>query len=250
MNILKYRKLKNGKYQIITDASDSMELYEDVILKFNLLLTKRIENKSEILKYNEECETYYVALKYLKTRTHSKKEVSDYLKKKEYSTEYIEKAIEKLENQGYLNDLFYARSFLQNKMITTSHGPLTIKRDLQDKGISTSIILQVLEDFSLDIQKEKVEKQIQKKIQSNRNKGNRVLIRKIYHDLSHEGFEKKVIQEKLQSLQLQDDSSLAKKEYEKLYKKYCKKYSGKELEFRIKQKLYQKGFQYEEHESF
>ena len=35
---------------------------------------------------------------------------------------------------------------------------------------------------------------------------------------------------------------LAKKEYDKLYKKLSRKYSGQELEFKINQKLYQKGF--------
>ena len=39
-----------------------------------------------------------------------------------------------------------------------------------------------------------------------------------------------------------NDSSLREKEYNKLYNKLSKKYSGRELEYRIKQGLYQKGF--------
>ena len=45
--------------------------------------------------------------------------------------------------------------------------------------------------------------------------------------------------------EFKDDSDIAKKEYEKLYKKLSSKYEGAELEFKIKQKLYQKGLTYE-----
>ena len=37
-------------------------------------------------------------------------------------------------------------------------------------------------------------------------------------------------------------NDLLKKEYDKLYKKLSLKYSGKELENKIRNKLYQKGF--------
>ena len=42
-----------------------------------------------------------------------------------------------------------------------------------------------------------------------------------------------------------DTSDIAKREYEKLYKRLSRKYSGKELEYKIKEKLYQKGLSYE-----
>ena len=49
----------------------------------------------------------------------------------------------------------------------------------------------------------------------------------------------------VQPIKFDDDSFIAKKEYDKLYKKYSKKYSDKELDYVIRQKLYQKGFKYE-----
>ena len=63
MDIIKYKKLKNGKYQIITTTC-TFELYEEVILKYNLLLSKKIDDKKSMLKYNEKCDVYYIALKY------------------------------------------------------------------------------------------------------------------------------------------------------------------------------------------
>ena len=243
MDIIKYKKLRNGKYQIITTTC-TFELYEEVILKYNLLLSKKIDDKDSILKYNKRWDIYYTALKYLKSRTHSKKEVCDYLKKKEYPSEFIEEAILKLESQGYINDLVYARSFFNNKIITTSHGPLIIKKELQDKGVALEIICEVLDDYTDDIQKDKINKRINRIITSSRGKSNKAIMLKIRNDLYKEGFSQNLINAQLQNVQLEDDSDVYKKQYDKLYKRYSKKYSGYELECKIKQALYQKGFSY------
>ena len=42
-----------------------------------------------------------------------------------------------------------------------------------------------------------------------------------------------------------DDDKLIVSAYEKIYKNYSKKLSGYELEYKIKEKLYQKGFSYD-----
>lgn len=247
MNIVKYKKLKNGKYQLLLENGDTMELYEDTILKYELLLTKKIDQNKmgDILKDHENADSYYVALKYLQVRVRSKKEVYDYLSKKKYERDTIENAIAKLTQQGYINDEMFSRSFLNNKLITTSNGPFRIKRDLRNHDIKEEIINRVLEEYTLDIQKEKIEKHINRIVKSNRNKGNVLLRRKLTMDLTTEGFDKSLIEDLLRKLKLEDDQNLAKREYERLYKKLSKKYSGSELEYKIKQKLYQKGFIYE-----
>lgn len=247
MKIEKYKKLKNGKYEVILTNNEKLELYEDVILKFNLLLTKEIDdNKQLILDFNTECETYYIALKYLKVRPRSKKEIYGYLKKKDYPIMFIDKSLQKLENQGYINDLSFARSFLNNKLITTSNGPYKIRQELQNKGINNKDIVSVMEDYTLEKQTEKIDKQVNRMVKSNHNKGNNLLKKKIYMTLIQDGFDSNLINEAIDEIKFEDDQVLAKKEYDKLYKKLSTKYSGNELEYRIKQKLYQKGFVYKQ----
>ena len=70
--------------------------------------------------------------------------------------------------------------------------------------------------------------------------------RKILIDLNNEGFKKNLIQQEISKIDFADDKDLAKKEYDKLYKKLSRKYSGRELELKIKQKLYQQGFSIEQ----
>lgn len=247
MKILKYKKLKSGKYQVELDNFNKIELYEDTILKYDLLLTKEIKDNEldRILKYNDKFDAYYLALKYLNVRNRSKKEIKDYLKKKEYDEEITNETISKLECQGYLNDLGFAKSFLTNKLITTSNGPLKIRRELLQHELSNEDINIVLEEYTDEMQIEKIRKQVNRIVKSNRNKGNVYLKRKLYNELNSEGFKPSLIESELNNLELEDDSNLAKKEYDKLYKKLSRKYSGQELEFKINQKLYQKGFHYD-----
>ena len=39
-----------------------------------------------------------------------------------------------------------------------------------------------------------------------------------------------------------DNNLIIKKEYDRLFRKLCKKYEGEELKYQIKNRLYQKGF--------
>ena len=246
MKIEKYKKVKNGKYELILSNDKSFILYEDTILKYNLLLSKNIDMSDDILEFDKKCDVYYIGLKYIKTRARSKKEVNDKLVKDGYNEDYIKEAIEKLEKQGYINDLIYAKSFLNNKLITTSNGPYKIKQEMLKKGISETIIDEILCEYTPDIQIEKIDKIVTRMIKSNRNKGNKLLIKKITTELTNQGFYKELIKQSIDKHEFNDDKAIAKKEYEKLYKKLSSKYSGIDLEYKIKQKLYQKGLVYEE----
>ena len=56
------------------------------------------------------------------------------------------------------------------------------------------------------------------------------------------GYSKSLSQEIINSIDFKEDKDIVKKEYEKIYKKLSKKYEGKDLEYKVKQKMYQMGF--------
>lgn len=243
MKIKKYSKKKNGKYELILDKGEPLELYEDTILKYQLLLKSNIQSDlASILKYDKSCEVYYIALKYLKVKLRSKIEVEKYLIDQDYSKEDILAVLEKLEKQGYLNDLSYAKSFLHHKLITTSNGPFKIKNELLKKGVSSAIIDEVLDQYDLETQLEKIRKIVSKMIRSNRNKSNQVLRKKIISDLICQGFQKENIEEIIKEVGFHNDRAIANKEKEKLYLKLSKKYQAEELEFQVRKRMIQKGF--------
>ena len=248
MKILKYKKGVNGKYKVTLENNLEMNLYEEVILKYELLLHKEIteEKMIEIEKSNQEWDVYYVALKSLKSRIKSTKELKEILLRKEYPKELIDQAIEKLTKQGYLNDRVYARSYINTQMLTSSKGPFRIIKDLEEKKIDSNIIEEEIQVFTEEEQEERIKKIIEKLLRTNHNKGGMILKQKINNDLKNYGYDISLIHQILSRYSFTNNEQLAKKEYEKLMTKYSRKYEGEELQRIVKDKLYRKGLQYEE----
>ena len=243
VKVKKYTKKKNGLYHILFENGKVLDLYEEVILKYNLLIRPLdVTMMYEIEKYNQEWEVYYVALKYIKYKARTVDEVRVHLKKKEYPIDIINKILTKLESQGYLNDLSYSKSFLNMKILTTTR----VREDLRKRGVSSEIIEEVIEEYTDDIQREKIKKVISKKINSNHNKSARVLKVKIVSELLNDGFSRELVLEEIAKNPIKDSPDLVKREYQKIYNKLSRKYEGEELKYKIRQKMYQKGLNYEE----
>ncbi len=246
MKILKYKKLSNGQYKLTLENCQEVQLYEETILKYEFLLHGIIDNIDEAREYDKQWNIYYVALKILKARFKSSKDLRDTLLKKEYPADLVDATIDKLLQQGYLNDASFAKSYINNQIVTSSRGPLRITKDLLSKGISSDIINNEISIFTEDVQIEKINKVISVSLKSNKTRGGGVLKNKIVNDLVGLGYELSVINKVIKDYKFDNDEIIAKREYEKLYRKYSRKYSGKELEYKIKEKLYQKGLTYED----
>lgn len=248
LRIIKYRRMANGKYKVELDTGSDLLLYEDVILKYELLLLKEIDDKLliEVDKANQEWDVYYVALKSLKSRFKSIKDLRDSLLKKEYPKDLVDSAINRLIKQGYLDDNSFARGYINTQIVTSLKGPNKISKELFIKGVSNNIIADELKVFDVNLQKEKIEKIINKEIKINRTRGGVVLKNKIVNDLINLGYSFDIVQSVIDKFEFSNNLDIAKKEYDKLYKKLSRKYSGRELEYKIKEKLYQKGLYYED----
>ena len=244
MKIEKFKKRPNGLYTIYLDNFNSYDFYEEIILKYELLITKTIEEDelNKIIKDNKNYESYYQALKLLKKTMKTKQEVIKYLKEKDYTKENIDLSIKMLEKQGYINDKNYAKSYVHNSIITTTKGPKKIINELEKKGIKEEEYQEALEEYTESLEKEKIEKLISKKIKSNHNKSAKILKQKLLQDLTNNGYNQKIIKDVLNSISIKDNDEIARKEYQKYYNKLSKKYSGKELEYKLKQKMYSLGF--------
>lgn len=236
--------MSKGRYQLLLDNGEKLVLYEEVILKFELLLKKEIDVNTmiEVDKLNQEWDVYYQGLNSLRVRYKSIYELELFLLKKEYPQDLVDKSIHKLMEQGYLNDRSFTKGYIHNKMVTSNSGPNKIEKELLDKKIDLSIISEEMKVFTREEQEIKVKKIIEKEIRSNRNRGGIVLKNKIYHDLIQYGYDSSISTSILSSYTFDTDSSLYQKEYDKYYRKYSRKYSGEELERKIREKLYLKGF--------
>ena len=186
MNIVSFKRLKNGMYKVKLDDSNELSLYQEVILEYELLLKKNVSDEMllKINSLNKKWEVYYMGLKLLKSRFRSRKELFNLLVKKEYSSDVICETLDKLESQGYINDLVFSKSYINNQILTTNRGPRRLANDLLEKGISQNVIAEAIVDFDSDLERNKISKQTDKLIKSNRNKSGKVLKIKIIRVIS------------------------------------------------------------------
>lgn len=249
MKIIKYIKQKESIYKLELDNKTSIKIHEDLILKYNLLINKELTNELiiELEKENQKYDVYNIAVKYIKTKLRSIKEMYDYLEKKGISKSDSKSSIDLLLKQGYLNDEIYTKALINDRINMSYYGPNKIRKELKDKGINSELIENNLIIFDEDIQLEKIKKLVDKQLKSNKNKSGNILKTKIQIYLNNLGYDNKLIFKVLNNVEL-NDKELCKKEYEKMYKKLSSKYEGKELEYKLKQKMYQKGFNLNDYE--
>lgn len=82
----------------------------------------------------------------LQSRDYTRKQLKDKLIQGEYSQECIEAAIAYVESYGYLDDLRYAKDFIEYHMSSRSRGRMEL--DLLRKGIDRDLIRQAFEELA------------------------------------------------------------------------------------------------------
>lgn len=244
MQIEKFKKLSQGEYLLTLDDNTTLTIHEDLILKYDLLLTKKVTQKlkEQLLEENKTYTVYNDALKYLNTKMRSIYEMKEHLKTKEYDDKLIDEVTNKLIKEKYLNDEVYATYFINDKINLTNDGPYKIIKELEKKRINQEYIDKHITKFTKELQEERIDKLINKQLKTNHNKSFNILKRKILDYLVNLGYEKSLVITRINSITDYDDSDIRQKEYDKLYKKLSKKYTGYELEQKLRQKMYEKGF--------
>lgn len=245
MNIIKFKKLSGSKYKVFFSNGLSITIHEDIILKYNMIVNKYIDSEQLelIQKDNNNYMIYDLVLKYIKIKLRCEKEIREYLKKRNIEDDLINHIIDKLKNDGYLNSDVYIKAYIYDNFSINNIGPLKIKKELISLGFDEEKIDEEIGKLDRDDILSKLNKMIDKKISQTKNYGGYILRNKIIDYFKDRGFELSDIENILNNKNLHDHDQL-KKEYDKMYNRYSKKYSGNELEKVIKQKLYQKGFNY------
>ena len=240
MKIIKYKKVSSGKYELELDNGEKIKLFEDIILKENLLWKKEITNLEELLLKNSQYEIYDVALKRLSNHVECQKGMYNYLLKKKYDEENIKKVMDKLSRNGYLNDKYYAKCYINDHINLSNDGPLKIEKHLIDMEIVKDDYEELL-GIPSSFWKDRINKYVEKQLKVNK-KSLYFFKSKMLMNLVNLGYEKEMINESLNHISADNQEELKNKEKEKIRKKLERKYTDDELERKIKEKLYQKGF--------
>ncbi|MFC4025740.1 recombination regulator RecX [Oceanobacillus longus] len=193
--------------------------------------------------------SYTQAINFLSFRMRTRKEIIDYLVKKEVDEEHIGQIIKKLTDEKLIDDEQFAIMFVRSRMNTSSKGPKLIKKELIDKGVSTIIAESALENYPFEKQYEKIKKLMSKKINKSKKESFRKQVQQLQTNLMQKGFAQSAIKEAFADIQEEKNSNVEWDalvyQGEKLLRKHETKHEGYELRRKVTEGLYRKGFSFE-----
>ncbi|NTV16476.1 MAG: recombination regulator RecX [Chlorobiaceae bacterium] len=88
------------------------------------------------------------ALKLLGLRNHSREELERKLLKKGFGSECIKPILEKLTMQGVLDDRIFGIELIRSRSKRKPSGKLKIRTELRKKGVSETIIVDLLKEYN------------------------------------------------------------------------------------------------------
>ena len=132
MEIVRIKKKNKNIYEVSFKDNLKVNIYDDTIIKYNLLGKKVIDDKEykEIISFNNNLDAYYYCISFINKKLRTKKELISKLKSLKYNNDNIDYAINRLTKEGYLNDLLYIKSYVNDKVLLSLDGPNKIKNDL------------------------------------------------------------------------------------------------------------------------
>lgn len=141
MKITRIEEQKNrkGRYNIYVNDEFVAGVCADVLIKCDLHEDKEMTNSSLVELINSEEYQKCLARAYdlLSRRPQSEKEIRQKFYGK-FSKAAIDKVVSRLTELNYVNDINFARVWVENR--SSSRGPGKLKQELSQKGITKEVI--------------------------------------------------------------------------------------------------------------
>lgn len=127
-------------------------------LTYNQLLEQKLHvgleiDRPRLEELKHTCDfgkAYERALLYVMLRPRSYKEVRDYARRKNWSTEDTQKIIDKLTQHKYLDDANFARAWVESRILNKNISQRKLCVELKQKGVAENIISDVLKKAQYD----------------------------------------------------------------------------------------------------
>lgn len=221
---------------------------EDLLIKHNLRKGLEIskEKMNQLMGQDEIHQSYNQVLRYLSYRMRSEKEVRTYLEKKEVIPEHIEQIVYKLTDQNFIDDQEFAKMFVRSRIKSSKKGPLLIKNELIDRGVSETYAIEALSIFFDDIQFKKATDIVKKRLQRSSKHSFQRQLDQSKAALQRNGYTNELIMDVIQQFHDHKDEqaewNAIEHQGEKLFRRHRKKFVERELQQKVKEGLYRHGF--------
>ena len=145
---------RKGRYNLYVDGSFYSGLDAETIVKAGLKIGTEVskETLEEVVLESETRSAFEKLLGLISRQMYSKKDIEKKLIGYGYSFDCINRAIQKAQDYGYINDELYAKLLVESKSLKSKR---EIKNSLFLKGINSNIIEEKLEVIDSEEEKQR-----------------------------------------------------------------------------------------------
>lgn len=151
---IKQQVKRQDRYSIYVDGKYIFSFSESELLSLGLRIGQEFTSAEldELKKTAVEDKAYMRSLDLLARRARSEWEVRDYLKRKDYEPDVIEKTVNRLANAGYIDDAKFAEAWINNRRLLKATSKRKLQMELRQKRVADEVIAIALEADETDEQ--------------------------------------------------------------------------------------------------
>jgi regulatory protein len=142
---IKKVKGRDKRVKVYLDGKPALGLLAETALQEGLKVGQEIsEGRLNALESQDQYQRCFnAAIRFLGYRPRSEAEVRQRLQRHGFEGEYLEKSIARLKEQGLLDDIAFARFWIENRETFSPRSKSLTKMELRRKGLSSDVIEQV-----------------------------------------------------------------------------------------------------------
>ena len=182
-----------GRFSVLVDGREIAVLTLEAIERLRLAVGRPIDGlEAQVELERLRLHAYDRALNMLAFRARSSSELARSLQRKGEERSHVDWALERLKEQGLLDDAAFARSFARSRVIDGKQSRRRVQQDLARKGVARSLsdeaIDTVFEEEAVD-QRAIVAEAARKKLRSLAGLDPAVQRRRLYDFLARRGYD-------------------------------------------------------------
>jgi regulatory protein len=137
-----------GRYSIFVDEKYAFSLSEGALLDSQIVIGQEVtpEQLEQFKDTSKFDKAYGLTLRYVARRLRSEWELREYFRRKDIDEDAGEQILDRLKHFGYVSDLNFARSWVDNRRAIKSVSRRRLMLELKQKHVSEDVIRQVLEE--------------------------------------------------------------------------------------------------------
>ncbi len=147
---IEVQKKDKNRVNLYVDDEFLCGIAMDTLVKYGLKVGEEIDEAkfNSVVIESERIFLFNKCLDYIGSSYKTAKQVRDYLKRKGYDETLIKDTIEKLKEYKVLDDENFAQMYIST--YKTKYGDMMLRKKLFEKGVSKSIVDDLLTDFESD----------------------------------------------------------------------------------------------------